>query len=183
MSPLDERIRQKGYVDASAPRAVVRSHPGAEPSDPPASAQAVEIDFGEEERETAKDLRRLKPWHKKAWDWIIFGHKMWVAYAAISGATIAAHAYIHGIVTGIEVKAVVKAALDEAIEEKRVSKADETSRITNLESQMSDMPAWRGRQTETVGRHEERLNGVEKLAEKTEHKVDSYLIRSTPTLR
>lgn len=112
-----------------------------------------------------------KPWYRRAWAFATHAHKALIAFASICATTIGAHAWIAGLVTKENVRAEVTGAVAAAMVETRVQ-------VTALNDRTAGLPEWRKATHELVIRHEERLNAVEKLANKTDDRIDRYLQRS-----
>ncbi len=111
------------------------------------------------------EVQAAQPWYKRAWSWIADAHKLVTIFAAICGASVAAHAYIAGLITKDNLKAEVTQAVAAAV-------LDTRARVTTLEDHTSGLPEWRRDTSEKVVRQDERIRAVEKLSEKTEARLD-----------
>lgn len=147
--PLDERRAFKETID----KAVRNRHQGAEPSDPP-----------------EPDSRRIKPWWRRARDFIVDGHKLVVAIASICAATIGVHVWLKSLVSERRVQDVVVAAVTKAL-------LETNGRVSTLEDRTSGLPDWRVATIAKMASDETRLMTLEHRADNVDKRFDAFMIR------
>jgi len=117
---------------------------------------------------TLDEIKAAQPWYRRAWAFVTDAHKFLITFASICTATVAAHAWIAGLVTKKNVKDEVTTAVVAAMFEMR-------SDISDLKDRTAGLPDWRRTTQETIVRHEERIEHTSKQEEKLEARFDWYL--------
>jgi hypothetical protein len=123
-----------------------------------------------ERLDTITESRKAQPWYRRAWAWMVDAHKLVTFFTAVCAATIAAHAYIAGLITKDNLKSEVKQAVTEAM-------LDTRTRVIQLEDNTAELPQWRKATQEMITRHDERVRLIDARQEKLEARFDRYLRR------
>ncbi len=116
------------------------------------------------------ESRAAKPWYRRAWAWIADAHKLLTVFTAVCAATIAAHAYIAGLITKDNLEIAVTTAVTKAMLESRGD-------VSDLKDRTAGIVDWRKATQESIVRHEERIHGLEKQQDTLTNRVDKYISR------
>lgn len=150
---LSDRVRRKDQVLAT----------------PPVADPVREFQEAEAERALS---RRIQPWWRRVWAWAQTGHKIWLGCIAIGTVFTGVNASMKKVM--ITSEPTIRATVHQAVQDELL---DMSVRIKNLEDNTNGVPVWRGDITRKVNDHDKDLSGVIKQAERTDHRVDEYLMR------
>ncbi len=112
----------------------------------------------------------LKPWYRRLYDWAAAGHKALTIFAGICVSTVAAHAWLAGLVTKKNVDESVQGAVAKAL-------LDTDTRVRDLESKVSDLPMWRGTTTTHDAVQDTRIQALEKRADGFDDRLERMRAR------
>lgn len=123
----------------------------------------------------AIELAPSLPWWKRAWGWLVHMQKgVPVILSAIALGT-AANVWIHGLVSRSDLDQAVGAAVEKAMTKALI---DVNSRTTDLETNVSDLPTWRGETTRAVAALRQELAVTTHTANHAESQIDSFFVQS-----
>lgn len=111
-----------------------------------------------------KSLRAMRPWWKRLGAFVADVKVV----IGICAATVAAHAWLRGLITRAELNVAVEAAVMKATAEMRAD-------IDTIKKNTGGLPDWRGETTTRVGKLEEKVGESTRLANKANDRIDAYL--------
>ncbi len=118
-----------------------------------------------ERLDTLTEAQTAVPWYRRAIGFLGHAQKFLVVFGSICAASVAAHAWIAGLVTTNDVKTAVSQAVAETM-------LDTRARVTVLEDRTAGLPEWRRDTQEMITRHDERIKALGELSARTSARVD-----------
>jgi hypothetical protein len=123
-------------------------------------------------RDDRRSLRAMVPWWRRGWAWISDAHRFVVTVIAVCGTTIVIHVWLKGLITRAELDVAVAASVTTATDKVLLEIRGD---LAIIKMNTAGLPDWRGSTTAKVIALEQQVAGAQKLAEKNENRIDTYL--------
>lgn len=108
------------------------------------------------------------PWWRRLAAWLKDFHHFALTLVSVSTMSVAAHAWVRGLIT----KEQLTAAVEEAV---RNAMIDQTTEIRLLKERTGGLPEWRSDVSKRLSDVETKAAAAEKKGEKNEDRIDRYI--------
>jgi hypothetical protein len=119
-----------------------------------------------------RSVRAMVPWWRRLVAWAGDFHKFVVTGIAICGTTVVIHVWLKGLITRAELDVAVAASVTTATEKVLLEIRGD---LAIIKMNTAGLPDWRGSTTAKVIALEQQIAGAQRLAEKNENRIDTYL--------
>jgi hypothetical protein len=119
----------------------------------------------------------MQPRWRRVLGWLADFHKFVITLASIAGTSVAIHVWLKGLITRAELDVAVEAAVTKATDKVLL---DVRADLAIIKMNTGGLKEWRGDTTTKVIALEQGLTIAQKLAEKNESRIDTYLAARGP---